>query len=59
MIRSSRWHIYIMGTRASLEKRELRRKVLRTPAMLDLLFIAIGLGFFAAGGLYLYACDRL
>jgi hypothetical protein len=27
--------------------------------MLDVLFLAIGLGFFAAGGLYLYACDRL
>jgi len=27
--------------------------------MLDVLFIAIGLGFFVVGGLYLYACDRL
>jgi len=27
--------------------------------MLDLLFIVIGLGFFGAGCLYLYACDRL
>jgi hypothetical protein len=27
--------------------------------MLDVLFLAIGLGFFAAGCLYLYACDRL
>jgi len=26
---------------------------------LDLIFIAVGLGFFAAGCLYLYACDRL
>jgi hypothetical protein len=31
----------------------------RTSPMLDLLFVAIGLGFFAAGCLYLYACDRL
>ena len=31
----------------------------RGGAMLDVLFIAIGLGFFVAGGLYLYACDRL
>jgi hypothetical protein len=29
------------------------------PAMLDVLFLAIGAGFFAAGCLYLYACDRL
>jgi hypothetical protein len=27
--------------------------------MLDVLFLALGLGFFAAGCLYLYACDRL
>jgi len=27
--------------------------------MLDALFLAIGLGFFAAGCLYLFACDRL
>jgi len=27
--------------------------------MLDAIFLAIGLGFFAAGCLYLYACDRL
>ena len=27
--------------------------------MLDVLFLAIGLGFFAAGCLYLYARDRL
>jgi len=27
--------------------------------MLDLLFIAFGLGFLGAGCLYLYACDRL
>jgi len=25
--------------------------------MLDVLFLAIGAGFFAAGCLYLYACD--
>jgi hypothetical protein len=31
----------------------------RIPTMLDLLFIALGLGFFAVGCLYLYACDRL
>jgi hypothetical protein len=28
-------------------------------SMLDAIFLAIGLGFFAAGCLYLYACDRL
>ena len=28
-------------------------------AMLDIVFLGIGLGFFAAGCLYLYACDRL
>jgi hypothetical protein len=27
--------------------------------MLDMLFLALGLGFFAACCLYLYACDRL
>jgi len=27
--------------------------------MLDIVFLAIGLGFFAAACLYLYACDRL
>jgi hypothetical protein len=27
--------------------------------MSDMLFIAIGLGFFAASCLYLFACDRL
>jgi len=27
--------------------------------MLDALFLAIGLGFFAAGCLYLFACERL
>ena len=27
--------------------------------MLDVLFLALGLGFFAAACLYLYACDRL
>jgi hypothetical protein len=27
--------------------------------MLDAVFLALGLGFFAAGCLYLYACDRL
>jgi len=27
--------------------------------MLDLVFVVIGLGFFAAGCLYLLACDRL
>ena len=31
----------------------------REGAMLDLLFLAIGLGFFAVGFLYLYCCDRL
>ena len=35
------------------------REILRTEPVLDLLFLAIGLGFFAAGWLYLYACDRL
>jgi hypothetical protein len=25
----------------------------------DAIFLAVGLGFFAAGCLYLYACDRL
>jgi hypothetical protein len=37
----------------------LRCDALRIRPMLDLLFIAIGVGFFAAGCLYLYACDRL
>jgi len=27
--------------------------------MLDIVFLAIGLGFFAAACLYLYTCDRL
>jgi hypothetical protein len=27
--------------------------------MLDIVMLAIGLGFFAVGCLYLYACDRL
>jgi len=27
--------------------------------MLDLVFLAIGLGFFGAACLYLFACDRL
>ncbi len=27
--------------------------------MLDAVFLALGLGFFAAGCLYLHACDRL
>jgi len=27
--------------------------------MLDIVMLAIGLGFFAAACLYLYACDRL
>jgi len=27
--------------------------------MLDVVFLAIGLGFFAAACLYLFACDRL
>jgi len=27
--------------------------------MSDILFLAIGLGFFAGACLYLYACDRL
>jgi hypothetical protein len=31
----------------------------RRAKVLDLIFIAVGLGFFAAGCLYLYACDRL
>ncbi len=34
------------------------RTDIRIP-MLDLLMIAIGLGFFAVGCLYLSACDRL
>jgi len=31
----------------------------RRANVLDLIFIAVGLGFFAVGCLYLYACDRL
>jgi len=27
--------------------------------MLDIVFLAVGLGFFAAACLYLFACDRL
>jgi len=27
--------------------------------VLDIIFLAVGLGFFAVGCLYLYACDRL
>jgi len=27
--------------------------------MLDVVFLALGLGFFAAACLYLFACDRL
>jgi hypothetical protein len=31
----------------------------RRTKVLDIIFIAIGVGFFAASCLYLYACDRL
>jgi hypothetical protein len=31
----------------------------RRAKVLDFIFIAIGIGFFAASCLYLYACDRL
>lgn len=31
----------------------------RRAKVLDLIFIAVSLGFFAAGCLYLYACDWL
>jgi len=31
----------------------------RRTKVLDLIFVVIGIGFFAACGLYLYACDRL
>jgi hypothetical protein len=33
--------------------------VFEGPVMLDVVFLAIGLGFFAAACLYLFACDRL
>jgi hypothetical protein len=32
---------------------------LRRTNVLDVIFLTVGLGFFAAGCLYLYACDRL
>jgi hypothetical protein len=32
---------------------------LRFAPMLDVIFVALGLGFFVAAGLYLYSCDRL
>jgi hypothetical protein len=32
---------------------------LRARVMSDILFLGIGLGFFAAACLYLFACDRL
>jgi biopolymer transport protein ExbD len=27
--------------------------------MIDVIFVALGLGFFVAAGLYLFACNRL
>jgi len=32
---------------------------MRRTEVLDAIFLAVGLGFFAASCLYLYACDRL
>jgi hypothetical protein len=29
------------------------------PPMSDVIFVILGLGFFVAAGLYLFACDRL
>jgi hypothetical protein len=32
---------------------------LEVPPMGDIIFVVLGLGFFAAACLYLYSCDRL
>jgi hypothetical protein len=38
---------------------DLRTATQEDSDMLDVIFIAIGLGFFAVASLYLSACDRL
>lgn len=35
------------------------RAKIRETIVLDIIFLVVGLGFFAASCLYLYACDRL
>jgi hypothetical protein len=42
-----------------MDRTRLRRARFGVSVMLDVLFLVIGTGFFAAGCLYLYACDRL
>jgi len=42
-----------MGKRATL------RATAGVPEMLDVIFVVVGLAFFAAMSLYAYACERL
>lgn len=44
---------------ARLRSMRIPQRLFRGLTVFDIAFIALGIGFFAAGCLYLYACDRL
>jgi hypothetical protein len=45
--------------RAEVQEKPRAPHIPECPEMSDLIFLVIGLGFFVAGSLYLFACDRL
>jgi hypothetical protein len=52
----ARWHFVTQQRRSSLSPANYRAQ---EPLMLDVIMLALGLGFFAAGIGYAYACERL
>jgi hypothetical protein len=56
------WHASGELTHVKIVKRRRRsadRRLLESKQMLDVIFLAVGLGFFALSIGYVYACDRL